>query len=68
MAMELKEILIELYEKGKKKIILDLARVERLSTLGLLVVIRASKSFKEVNLKGVQPCVAEALLVMRAQL
>lgn len=61
IALELKDILLALFEKDKKKITFNLSKVERLSTPGIEVIVSATKSFKEVNFKGLQPSVADVL-------
>ena len=61
IALELKDILLDLFEKEKKTITFNLSKVERLSTPGIQAIISATKSFKEVNFKGLQPSVAKVL-------
>ena len=50
LAVSLKDALFELFEKGKKKVSLDLAAVERISTPGIQVILSAKKTFNEFNI------------------
>ena len=60
-ATELSNALKELYDKGKKKVTLDLGKVERVSTPAIQVILSARKSFNEFHLESLQESVAHEL-------
>ena len=60
-ADRLKETLLELAGKGKKKVVLDMKKVERVTTPALQVILSAKKTFEEVQVKYLNKVVAEDL-------
>jgi len=47
---ELKNTLMELLNKGKKKVTLDLSNVERITTPAAQVIVSAKKSFDHIEI------------------
>ena len=60
-ADKLKETLLELVGKGSRKVVLDMKKVERLTTPALQVILSAKKTFEEVQVKSLSKAVAEDL-------
>ena len=60
-ADRLKETLLELVGKGKTKVVLDMKKVERVTTPALQVILSAKKTFEEVQVKSLNKAVNEDL-------
>ena len=60
-AAEVRDTLVVFIEKGKKKVILDMTNVDRVSASGLQVILSAFKTFSDFRLESVQPQVREEL-------
>ncbi len=60
-ADSLKDVLLELAGKGKKKVVLDMKKVERLTTPALQVILSAKKTFDQVQVKSLNKAVVEDL-------
>ena len=60
-AGSLKDALFDLLDKGKKKVSVDLAKVNRITTPAIQVLISAGKTFAEFNVSSVSESLAVEL-------
>ncbi len=60
-AGSLKDALFGLFEKGKKKVSVDLAKVNKITTPAIQVLISAGKTFAEFNVTSVSEPLAVEL-------
>ena len=64
IAGDLKKILIDMLDKGSKKVTIDMKQVERVTTPALQVILGARKSFAELKLKSLGDSLKEELKKM----
>lgn len=60
-AGSLKDALSTLFDKGKKKVSVDLAKVSRITTPAIQVLISAGKTFAEFNVTSINETLAVEL-------
>ena len=68
VADELCTMLRELCDTGEKELVLDLKKVERLSTPGLQVILSARKSFPDFSIKGISKALSDQVGCMDLEL
>ncbi|MBE9504444.1 MAG: hypothetical protein IME96_09735 [Proteobacteria bacterium] len=61
---ELCRVLLELLNKRRKKILIDLNQVESISTHGIQLLIIADEYFKDLRIESVNPLIKNDLKIM----
>ncbi len=61
---ELCRVLLELLNKRRKKILVDLNQVESISTHGIQLLIIADEYFKDLRIESVNPLIKNDLKIM----
>lgn len=59
LSVELREVLINLSKRGKRNILLDISKVERISTPAIQVLLSAMNVFGKFRFDGLQPDIRE---------